>query len=111
MYAHLIWFDQPRTAAELAAVDFAGANRIEPAVATVPGLLDFYELRRADGSGVVIGIAETEEALHAVREAILATELLPGEDPALLPGPDRVEICPVLTHRDRAAIYAEGAMS
>ncbi|MFD3744630.1 hypothetical protein [Nocardia sp. NPDC058633] len=111
MYAHLVWFDQPRNATELAAVDFARTHRIEPAVATVPGLLDFYELRRADGSGVVIGIAETEEALHAVRAAILATDLLPGEDPALLPGADRVEICPVLTHRDRAAIYAQGALS
>ncbi|MGF0318031.1 hypothetical protein [Nocardia fluminea] len=111
MYAHIVWFDQPRTATELAAVDFARTHRIEPAVATVPGLLDFYELRRADGSGMVIGIAETEDALHAVREAILATELLPEEDPALLPGPDRVEICPVLVHHDRAAIYAKTAVS
>ncbi|MBC7300439.1 MAG: hypothetical protein H5T78_05745 [Nocardia sp.] len=111
MYAHLVWFDQPRNGTELAAADFAGANRIGPAVASVPGLLDYYELRRADGSGLVIGIAETEQALHEVRAAILATELLPGEDPALLPGPDRVEICPVLTHHDRAAIYAQGVPS
>ncbi|MFD3707546.1 hypothetical protein ACFWUP_30795 [Nocardia sp. NPDC058658] len=111
MYAHLVWFDQPRNADELAAVDFARTNRIGPAVATVPGLLDFYELRRADGSGMVIGIADTEAALHAVSAAILATELLPGEDPALLPGPDRVEICPVLTHHDLATIYAQAVPS
>ncbi|MEV0435882.1 MULTISPECIES: hypothetical protein [unclassified Nocardia] len=111
MYAHLVWFDRPRGAAELAAADFAATHRIQPAVATVPGLLDFYELRRDDGSGLVIGIAETEAAIHAVRAAILATELLPGEDPALLPGPDRVEIYPVHVHRDRATIYAEGARS
>ena len=111
MYAHLVWFDRPRTADELAAADFAAAHRIRPALATVPGLLDYYELRRPDGSGVVIGIGETEEALHAVRAAILATELLPGENPALLPGPDRVEIYPVLHHHDTAAIYAEGARS
>ncbi|MEV0058404.1 hypothetical protein [Nocardia sp. NPDC050718] len=111
MYAHLVWFDRPRTAGELAAADFAAANRIRPALATVPGLLEYYELRRADGSGVVIGIGESEEALHAVRAAILATELLPDEDPALLPGPDRVEIYPVLRHHDTAAIYAAGATS
>ncbi|WP_410871501.1 hypothetical protein [Nocardia sp. A7] len=111
MYANILWFDQPRTATELAAVDFARANRINPAVAEVPGLLDYYELRRADGSGMVIGIAETEEALHAVRAAVLATELLPGEDPALLPGPDRVENIPVLTHHDRDGIYAMGTPS
>ncbi|GAD83071.1 hypothetical protein [Nocardia asteroides] len=111
MYAHLVWFDRPRTAAELAAADFASANRIAPALATVPGLLDYYELRRPDGSGVVIGFGESEAALDAVRAAILATELLPGEDPALLPGPDRVEIYPVLRHNDTAAIYAEEARS
>ncbi|MFC6011581.1 hypothetical protein [Nocardia lasii] len=111
MYAHLIWFDQPRNADALAAVEFADTHRIRPAVATVPGLLDYYELRRPDGSGVVIGIAETEAALHTVRETILATELLPGEDPTLLPGPDRVEIVPVHVHQDRDAIYAAGTPS
>ncbi|GEM34999.1 hypothetical protein NN3_60060 [Nocardia neocaledoniensis NBRC 108232] len=111
MYAHLVWFDRPRTEAELAAADFAATHRIAPALATVPGLVDYYELRRDDGSGVVIGFGETEAALHAVRDAILATELLPGEDPELLPGPDRVEIYPVLRHRDTADIYAEGTRS
>ncbi|APE36251.1 hypothetical protein BOX37_22595 [Nocardia mangyaensis] len=111
MYAHLIWFDRPRSADELAAADFAATHRIRPALASVPGLLDYYELRRADGSGVLIGIAETEATLDAVRTAILATALLPDEDPALLPGPDRVEIYPVHEHRDQATIYAEGARS
>ena len=30
------------------------------------------------------------------QKAIMSTELLPGEDPALLPGPDRVELYPVI---------------
>ena len=30
----------------------------------------------------------------------MATELLPGEDPALLPGPDRIELYPVLDVHD-----------
>ncbi|MFD3510043.1 hypothetical protein [Nocardia sp. NPDC058666] len=111
MYAHLLYFDKPRNADELAAVDFAHAHRIMPAAATVPGLLDFYELRRPDGSGVVVGFAETAEAFDAVRTAILATELLPGEDPALLPGPDRTEVIPVVTRHDRADIYAQAVPS
>ena len=30
----------------------------------------------------------------------MSTELLPGEDPALLPGPDRVELYPVIGVHD-----------
>ena len=30
--------------------------------------------------------------LDAIARAVMSTELLPGEDPALLPGPDRIEI-------------------
>ena len=33
-------------------------------------------------------------------KAIMATKLLPGEDPALLPGPDRIELYPVLEVHD-----------
>ena len=36
------------------------------------------------------------ETHEQIREAIAATELLPGEDPALLPGPDRVTTARVL---------------
>jgi len=53
-------------------------------------------LRRADGSEVVVSFAETEQALIDAQKAIMATELLPGERPELLEGPDRVEIYPVV---------------
>jgi hypothetical protein len=31
-----------------------------------------------------------------MQQAIMSTDLLPGEDPALLPGPDRVDLHRVL---------------
>ncbi|MFF0541378.1 hypothetical protein ACWEVD_12960 [Nocardia thailandica] len=108
MYAHLLHFDRPRSAEELAAGDFAVEHRIRPLLAGVPGLLEYIELRRDDGTGVVIGLAESESALSAARDAVMGSALLPGEDPALLPGPDRVEIYPVRDHADTAAIYAAG---
>ncbi|KJK50688.1 hypothetical protein UK23_09710 [Lentzea aerocolonigenes] len=79
----------------MAAEDFANEERIKPAAFAVPGNIRTYVLRRDDGSEVVVSIAETEQALIDTQKAILSTTLLPGEDPALLPGADRVEIYPV----------------
>ncbi|GLY47384.1 hypothetical protein [Lentzea sp. NBRC 102530] len=95
MYAQLVYFDGPRSTELLAAADFAATHRIEPAVASVAGSIRTYVLRRPDGSEVVLTLAETEQDLLAGRDAIMGTSLLPGEDPDLLPGPDRVEIYPV----------------
>jgi len=106
MYAQLVYFDGPRSADQLEAADYAATHRIEPALAHVPGLLATYELRRHDGSGVVIVIAESEDVVRAVQRAILDTKLLPGEDVTLLPGPDRVETYPVIAYRGSADIYA-----
>jgi hypothetical protein len=50
-----------------------------------------YILRQPDGSEVVVAIAETEEALRRSVDTIMNTQLLPGEDPALLSDPDRVQ--------------------
>jgi len=96
MYAQLTYFDGPRTPAQVAAADFAGTHRIAPAVAKVPGVQHAYVLRREDGSEIVVSFAETEQALVEAQKAIMGTELLPDEDPALLTGPDRVEIYPVV---------------
>ena len=52
-------------------------------------------LRRLDGGEVVIVIAQSAEMLAHGREVIMSTELLPGEDPALLREPDRVEVLEV----------------
>ena len=92
MYAQLTYFDRPRTPEQLAAADFATEHRIKPAAESVPGNIRAYALRRPDGSEVVVSIAESEQVLIDTQKAIMSTTLLPGEDPALLPGADRVEI-------------------
>jgi len=96
MYAQLTYFDGPRTPEQLAAADFAAKSRIIPAITAVPGHVKSYLLRRPDGTEVVVSIAESEQALIEGQKAIMGSQLLPGEDPALLPGPDRVELYPVL---------------
>ncbi|HEX8865440.1 MAG TPA: hypothetical protein VF821_07245 [Lentzea sp.] len=95
MYAQLTYFDRPRGPEQLAAEDFANNERIKPVALAVPGNIRTYVLRREDGSEVVVSIAETEQALIDTQKAIMSSTLLPGEDPALLIGPDRVEIYPV----------------
>jgi hypothetical protein len=96
MYAQLTYFDGPRTPEQQAADDFGGKERIQPAIRALGHSYRVYRLRRGDGSGMVITIADSKEHLDDAVKAIMSTELLPGEDPALLPGPTRVELFPVL---------------
>jgi hypothetical protein len=96
MYAQLTYFDGPRSAELMAADEFATRERIIPAVSKLGHHFRFYVLQRDDGSQVVVVIADTEQALLDAQKAIMSSELLPGEDPALLPGPDRVELYPVI---------------
>lgn len=100
MYAQLTYFDGPRTPEQIAAGDFAGLERIRPAVAGLGHRYRVYVLRRDDGSEVVVSIADSEQDLLDAQKAIMSSELLPGEDPALLPGPDRIELYPVLGVHD-----------
>ena len=96
MYAQLTYFDGPRTPEQVAAGDFASRERITPAVSKLGHAFRVYIVRRDDGSEIVLVIADSEQALHDLQKAIMNTELLPGEDPALLPGPDRIELYPVV---------------
>ena len=91
-YAQLVCFDGPRAPEQTAAEDLAGRQRIWPAIRGLSGLVGVYILRGRDLSSVVVTLATSVETLDAARRAVMATELTPGEDPALLPGPDRVEI-------------------
>ena len=100
MHAQLTYFDGPRTPEQLAAADFAGRERIIPAVSKLGHALRVYILRRDDGSAVVVTIADTKQALLDAQKAIMSTDLLPGEDSALLPGPDRIELYPVIGVHD-----------
>lgn len=95
MYAQLTMFEGPRSPELVAAAERADRERIQPLFDAHPELLaDLvarYQLRQADGGHAVIVITRTEETLDKGIELVMTSELLPGEDPALLPGPSRVE--------------------
>ena len=91
-YARLVCFDGPRAPEQAAAEDLAGRQRIWPAIRGLSGLTCVYVLRGSDLSSVVVTLATSVETLDAAQQAVMATELTPAEDPALLSGPDRVEI-------------------
>jgi hypothetical protein len=100
MHAQLTYFDGPRTPRQVAADDFAARERIVPAISKLGHPFRVYVLRRPDGSQVVVSIADSEQALLDAQKAIMGTDLLPGEDPALLAGPDRIELYPVIDTQD-----------
>ena len=87
------WFDGPRSAVQNEAARRAGEERIRPAVENVPGFVMTYVLvRPADSALVIVELATSTEVLDRMADAVFSTSLLPGEDPALLSGPDRVEL-------------------
>lgn len=92
-WAALTEFDGPRDEAQVQADRRSGRERVEPAAMQVDGARGFVSLRAADGANVVIGFADREATLDAISRAIMSTPLLPGEDPALLGGPDRYTAC------------------
>ena len=100
MYAQLTYFDGPRSPKQLAAHDFAARERIVPAISELDHSYRVYVLRRDDGSQIVVSIADSEQALLDAQKTIMSSELLPGEDPALLPGPDRIDLYPVINVED-----------
>lgn len=95
-FAQTTWFDGPRRQ-DVAEADLRAArDRIWPAIRHLDGVGDSYAMQTADRAGLVLGFAESVETIEAAQRTIMSTELLPGEDPALLPGPDRVDIHNVL---------------
>ncbi len=64
-------------------------------------------LRADDGAGVSVVLATSMEALEDDARRIKGTELLPAETVALLPGPDRFEVCSVPASRAGAADAVE----
>ena len=91
-FAALTCFDRPMSRAESEAAERAGRERLWPAVRDLPGLVSTQVLRAADRSMVVLSLATGIETHEAVQRAVMTTELLPGEDPALLREPDRVHV-------------------
>jgi hypothetical protein len=96
--ASVLYFDGPLSQARVEAARFGGRQRIRPALAAVPGLARTLTLWHAGERKVaVVTLATSMECLEAVGTAANSTELLSGEDPALLTGPDRVDILRVVT--------------
>jgi hypothetical protein len=87
----LAHFDGPRGAAQMAA-DRRSDERIVPAVQTLPGYCGAITALATDGGYVVVVFVRSELALTEGQRRILSLELPPGEDPALLTGPDRMAL-------------------
>lgn len=104
--AALTCFDRPMSPAEAQAAERAGRERLWPAVRDVPGLVSVHVLSGTDRSMLVLALATGVETHEATQRAIFATELLPGEDPALLREPDRVHVDRVVAARLPAAATA-----
>lgn len=95
MYAQLTIFDGPRSPELVAATERAERERIEPLIEAHPEIRDEmvvrYMLSQPDGGSAVLVITNSEASLDRAFDLIMTSELLPGEDPALLPGPSRTE--------------------
>jgi hypothetical protein len=96
-------FDGPLSPARVQAAHFAGTERLLPVLRTVPGLVRALVLwHPTERRMAVLHLATSVAALEAVAEAVMSTTLLPGEDPALLPGPDRLSVLRVAAYRATA---------
>ena len=89
-YMQVVEFFGPRTEEWVAAEQRAATDRLGPATHGIDGIVSVLRLRAADNAYVVVILAESMDAFDAAEQAIMSTELLPGEDPALLGGPDRI---------------------
>jgi hypothetical protein len=107
--AAVVEFDGPRDAVQVAADRRASVERVAPAALQVEGSLGAVVLRAADGAMVTVAFADSPAALDASSRAILSTPLLPGEDPALLGGPDRYTACQVIGDEVAALLRRSGA--
>jgi hypothetical protein len=93
-HARVLYFDGPRAPEQAAAEDFAGKQRLWPAIRDLSGLVGIWVLRGRQFASVACILVTSAAALDTVSRAAMGTELLPGEDAALLTGPDRIQ-----THR------------
>jgi hypothetical protein len=100
MLAQVMQFDGPRSPEMLAAADRAGRDRLGPIMLAHPKmreeLVAVVVLRQDDGAERVILIVHSAEGLRLARDLVVSSELLPDEDAALLPGPDRIDVFTVV---------------
>ena len=72
-------------------------ERFQPALVAQPGFVAGYWAEAEDGRMVSITVWESEAAAERGGRRANATPLLPGQDPAKIPSPDRVETLTVVT--------------
>jgi hypothetical protein len=104
LFAQLVWLNGIGDPAVAQTAERGGRERIHPAVRDVEGLVGVLVLRSEDHRIVVLGTATSLETHAEVGARIARTPLLPGEDPALLPGYDRLELGRVLLADVPAAV-------
>jgi hypothetical protein len=91
--ASIVWFDGPFSPARLAAARYGFEARVGPALRAQPGLVRALVLwRERDAASCAVTLCSDLAALEAAGRAVNTTALLPAEDPALLTGPDRVDV-------------------
>ena len=95
MLAQVIQFNGPRSAEMLAASDRAGRDRLGPTLMADPRVLEDFvamlTLRKQDGTELKILLMRRPDGFDVVRDVVMSSKLLPGEDVALLPGPDLID--------------------
>jgi hypothetical protein len=96
LFAQITWLNGDGDPVRAEAAERGGRDRIWPAVREIDGIVDTFALRSADDRIVVVGLTTGTETYEQVRATVMATDLLPDEDPALLPGADRIEHARVL---------------
>lgn len=95
-FASVMWLDGPRSEVQAIADERAGRERAWPAIREVPGLIRLIALYGADRSLVVLALTTDADTIDTIDATIRATPLLPGEDPAMLNDPDRVDVYSVV---------------
>jgi hypothetical protein len=96
LFAQVTWLNGDGDPERAEAAERGGRNRLWPAVKEIDGIVDVFSMRSADNRIVVVSLATGMETHEQVQRVVTSTPLLPDEDPALLPGADRVDVGRVL---------------
>lgn len=89
-YLQIVEFSGPRSEEWVAAEQRAAAGRLGPATDDIAGIVSVLRMRAADNAYLVAVLAESLDVFDVASQAIMSTDLLPGEDAAFLGGPDRI---------------------
>ena len=107
MFAQVTWLNGAGDPARADAAEHGGRHRIWPAVRDIDGIVGVLVLRSDDHRIVVVGLATGRETHQAVQRTVMATPLLPDEDPALMTGADRIDLVRVVSAEMPSEMPAE----